>query len=303
MSNLASSSREKRRPRPDPRLRHADHQHARRNVHAAALHADRCAHGARHPRIRRLGRDIRRDPHRTGVAALRALQAGHALFGIRQCRRPDGDVSQRRRRRPANRICANISACPMFAAANARSSPPRRARPSRPIRSILAQRIDRDRGNGTGKPEKGDDILLSVITDGRHTSIDMRFVLPDYDDEPEQQAQRPDRQCPRDLAATPRERRYTRPDGIPYALPGAAQMIFSDLGTLNVEATRGFSAYRWIKTQLIERGVPPARSPSCRITRNRLRSSGSSPTSMPAASASSSARPRPWAPASTRSTA
>jgi hypothetical protein len=35
-------------------------------------------------------------------------------------------------------------------------------------------------------------------------------------------------------------------------------MIFSDLGTINVEATRGFSAYRWIKEQLIARGVPAA---------------------------------------------
>ena len=33
-------------------------------------------------------------------------------------------------------------------------------------------------------------------------------------------------------------------------------MIFSDLGTLSVEATRGFSAYRWIRQQLIARGVP-----------------------------------------------
>jgi hypothetical protein len=33
-------------------------------------------------------------------------------------------------------------------------------------------------------------------------------------------------------------------------------MIFSDLGTINVEATRGFSAYRWIKQQLIAHGVP-----------------------------------------------
>jgi hypothetical protein len=33
-------------------------------------------------------------------------------------------------------------------------------------------------------------------------------------------------------------------------------MIFSDLGTLNAETTRGFSAYRWIKTRLVELGVP-----------------------------------------------
>jgi hypothetical protein len=33
-------------------------------------------------------------------------------------------------------------------------------------------------------------------------------------------------------------------------------MIFSDLGTIAVETTRGFSAYRWIKRQLVLRGIP-----------------------------------------------
>ncbi len=49
---------------------------------------------------------------------------------------------------------------------------------------------------------------------------------------------------------------YRRPDGTEYPIPGAGQMIFSDLGTINVETTRGFSAYRWIKQQLIAREVP-----------------------------------------------
>jgi hypothetical protein len=35
-------------------------------------------------------------------------------------------------------------------------------------------------------------------------------------------------------------------------------MIFSDLGTLAAEETRGFSAYRWIKDSLVARGVPSA---------------------------------------------
>jgi hypothetical protein len=39
-------------------------------------------------------------------------------------------------------------------------------------------------------------------------------------------------------------------------LPGAAQMIFSDLGTINVEKSRGFSAYRFIRDELIRLGVP-----------------------------------------------
>ena len=44
------------RPRADPRLGHADHQHAGRDVHAAAVHAARRAGGARRPRVRCLGR-------------------------------------------------------------------------------------------------------------------------------------------------------------------------------------------------------------------------------------------------------
>ncbi|TIU28672.1 MAG: lactate dehydrogenase, partial [Mesorhizobium sp.] len=35
-----------------------------------------------------------------------------------------------------------------------------------------------------------------------------------------------------------------------------AQMIFSDLGTIGVEKSRGFSAYRWIRDELVRRGVP-----------------------------------------------
>jgi hypothetical protein len=47
-----------------------------------------------------------------------------------------------------------------------------------------------------------------------------------------------------------------RPDGKAFDYPGAAQMIFSDLGTINVEKARGFSAYRWIRDELIRMGVP-----------------------------------------------
>jgi hypothetical protein len=108
-----------------------------------------------------------------------------------------------------------------------------------------------------GKPQKGDDILLSVITDGRHAAIDMRFVLPDYEDEPGNKLNLLINNVHAIWTRTS-DRRYSRPDGIPYALRGGAQMIFSDLGTLNVEGTRGFSAYRWIKTRLVELGVPAA---------------------------------------------
>ncbi|WP_434730634.1 N-6 DNA methylase [Rhizobium binae] len=119
---------------------------------------------------------------------------------------------------------------------------------------ILETRIkaieERDR-----PPEPGDDILLSVITDGRHAAIDLRLVTPDMDDEPENKLNLLIRNAHRIWQETS-ENSYVRPDGKPYELPGAAQMIFSDLGTINVEKTRGFSAYRWIRDELIRMGVP-----------------------------------------------
>ncbi len=106
-----------------------------------------------------------------------------------------------------------------------------------------------------GPAEPGDDILLSVITDGRHAAIDLRLVDPDNDNEPDNKLNMLVANAYRIWEQTA-EHSYTRPDGKPFELPGAAQMIFSDLGTISVEKSRGFSAYRWIRDQLIAMGVP-----------------------------------------------
>ena len=162
-----------------------------------------------------------------------------------------------------------------------RWSRPRQARPSRITRgtSRAHQAIEAR----TGKVQKGDDILLSVITDGRHAAIDMRLVWSDSDDEPANKLNKLIDNVHRIWRETA-EQSYLRPDGTPYPNPGAGQMIFSDLGTINVEATRGFSAYRWIR----------AATDRARHSRRRDRlhaglqkiartSSGCSPTSAPGA--------------------
>ena len=105
------------------------------------------------------------------------------------------------------------------------------------------------------KPQKGDDILLSVITDGRHAAIDLRFVRSSQENEPENKLNALIDKVHEIWVRTANDR-FTRPDGVAYALPGAAQMIFSDLGTMAAEETRGFSAYRWIRDCLVARGVP-----------------------------------------------
>ncbi|VXC51262.1 Lactate dehydrogenase (fragment) [Bosea sp. 125] len=104
-------------------------------------------------------------------------------------------------------------------------------------------------------PEPGDDILLSVITDGRHAAIDLRLVDPDNDNEAENKLNLLIGNALRIWRETT-DATYVRPDGKPFEATGAAQMIFSDLGTISVEKSRGFSAYRWIRDELVRRGVP-----------------------------------------------
>lgn len=105
------------------------------------------------------------------------------------------------------------------------------------------------------KPKPGDDILLSVITDGRHAAIDLRLVDAGATDDPENKLNALIDNVSRIWRETA-SCRYTRQDGTPYEKPGAGQMIFSDLGTMSAEATRGFSAYRWIRERLVRLGVP-----------------------------------------------
>ncbi len=104
-------------------------------------------------------------------------------------------------------------------------------------------------------PVKGDDIILTVIGDGRHAAIDMRFVGGE-DNEPGNKLNALIDNVFRIWNETSDNVYHQIATGEPYTLRGAAQMIFSDLGTLNAEVTRGFSAYRWIKARLVQMGVP-----------------------------------------------
>lgn len=107
--------------------------------------------------------------------------------------------------------------------------------------------------DGPAKP--GDDILLSVITDGRHAAIDLRLVDPVMENETANKLNALVANAHRIWQETG-DAEYRRKDGKPFDRPGAGQLIFSDLGTLSVEAKRGFSAYRWIRNELVRLGVP-----------------------------------------------
>ena len=132
----------------------------------------------------------------------------------------------------------------------------------RAYQTVLAERIRRIEER-KGRVEKGDDILLSVITDGRHAAIDTRFVLmPDTGEDP-RAGDEPGNKLNALIGNVHRiwretaEKRYLQPDtGTLYPISGAAQMVFSDLGTEAADSKRGFSAYLWIRDELVRLGVP-----------------------------------------------
>lgn len=111
----------------------------------------------------------------------------------------------------------------------------------RNYKKSLAKRI-KDIEDRKGPPQKGDDIILTVITDGRHAALDDRYIDP-YAPE------RPDSKMGLLLERVQAIWQESKQEK-------STQMIFCDAGLPGMEEKRGFSVYTHIKRELIKRGVP-----------------------------------------------
>lgn len=121
----------------------------------------------------------------------------------------------------------------------------------------LAERM-KDIAARTGPPAPGDDIILSVINDGRKAAIDMRFIEGrDNGDEKSKLEDMIDnvhriwKETKRQPFHKPEQGGYSKD---PVDFGPATQMIFSNLG---INAGRsGFSGYAYTVSELTRRGVP-----------------------------------------------
>ena len=147
----------------------------------------------------------------------------------------------------------------------------------------LARRIQAIEAR-SGRAKPGDDILLAVITDGRHAAIDMRLVLPGHVNEPDNKLNKLIANVHRIWAATATHR-YTRPDGTPCPIPGAGQLIFSDLGTVAWKRPAASRPTAGSGRSWSGAACRRLKSSSCRTSNAQPRSSACSATSMPGASA------------------
>ncbi|WP_105245471.1 PLxRFG domain-containing protein [Psychrobacter sp. Marseille-P5312] len=119
----------------------------------------------------------------------------------------------------------------------------------------LAARIEAIRKR-SGKPEKGDDIILSVIGDGRFSAIDMRFVDPTLPSDPNSKLNTVIRDMAEAYHATADNEYMT--DGAVDDINGGALMMFTDIGLGEQSAaSRGFDMKQWITDELVRLGVDP----------------------------------------------
>lgn len=113
-----------------------------------------------------------------------------------------------------------------------------------------------------GPPAPGDDILLSVINDGRKAAIDMRLIDRDNPKE-DSKLERLVANVYRIWQESKRQPFHAiEADGYsakPVDFGPATQMVFADLGVNETEGkdgSRGISVHDYIRAQLIQRGVP-----------------------------------------------
>ncbi|WP_299671647.1 PLxRFG domain-containing protein [uncultured Roseobacter sp.] len=126
---------------------------------------------------------------------------------------------------------------------------------------VLAARM-RIIANRTKPPQKGDDIILSVINDGRLSAIDMRLVDPT--------ATGHGSKLERMISNTVRTYKKgantgfhgVKPEGgytdKPIMRGPSTQMIFSTLGLNGSKHNADFRIHEFIRSELIARGVKPA---------------------------------------------
>jgi N12 class adenine-specific DNA methylase len=108
-----------------------------------------------------------------------------------------------------------------------------------------------------GPPKPDDDIILSVINDGRHAAIDPRFVM-DVPNDPESKLNMMIDRVYRTWVETTDHQFYDPATN--YETPAfrgpATQLVFSNLG-VNERGPQHFSGYAWIKAALKAKGIPP----------------------------------------------
>jgi len=119
------------------------------------------------------------------------------------------------------------------------------AAPSTPLLQSYLKYLEQREKNLSGKPEKGKDNVLSIMTDGRKAAIDMRFINPHLPDDPRSKL---------NLAVKVIDDIYNK-----YKSEGYTCAVFFDKSrSFDSSGSILFDGVNEIKNKLIARGVSPS---------------------------------------------
>ena len=150
-----------------------------------------------------------------------------------------------------------------------------------------------------GRPEKGQDILLSVITDGRHAAIDLRLVEPAAGNEPANKLNLLIENVQRNLGTTPPAGSISAPTACRCRSAAPASWCSPTSARPPPRRRAASRPIAGSRTSWFGAACRRPRSRSCRITGPARPGNACSLPSTPAGSGSWSAPPPPWAPGST----
>lgn len=127
--------------------------------------------------------------------------------------------------------------------------------PSDNLLQLVAELGERAEAIRNKRVKPWEDNMLKVSGDGRKAALDLRMMGRDND---------PDIPTKLEVAAANitaiweenRDRPYLGPDGEPHPVPGALQLVFSDLGTPGDKSDGRWNAYDELRDLLVERGLP-----------------------------------------------
>lgn len=122
----------------------------------------------------------------------------------------------------------------------------------------LARRVKASRDWKPSKDEPNNpDPIIRIIGDGRLAAIDMRFIDPSLESDPDSKLNRMVDDVIRVFKGTADMEFKDKAGNVVEPNKGASMMVFSDLGFgAGVAANRGFNARAWFEKRLRDAGVP-----------------------------------------------
>ena len=131
----------------------------------------------------------------------------------------------------------------------------------RMFQPILAERVKQSKAWKQSPNEPNNpDPMIRIIGDGRLAAIDMRFMDPTWENNPDSKLNRMIDDVIETFKRTADIEYLDKRTKLPEPNKGATMMVFSDLGFgEGVAAKRGFSARAWMEKRLRDAGIPMAK--------------------------------------------